>query len=1094
VDAAPPKEPGGSEASVIVRLKPGAAFGELNSLLARNGARFDKEVGRAGLARLKVPAGSDPAVFLAGLRANPAIAEAGLDLRVTAFDIPNDPTYARQWHLQPGTGGIDATGAWDLSPARGAGVTVAVIDTGVAYESYSGGQALFGPKTFAAAPDLAGVPIVAPWDWIDGDSHAGDEHGHGTHVSGTILQATNNGLSGAGVSAANLMPLRILDFAGNGSGSDLIDALYYAADHGADVINLSLGFSGTGSPNAQGAVCSEIIGLGEALEYAYAMGVTVVAASGNDGASTVACPAAYPTVIAVGATRYDGAVTFYSNRGSALSVTAPGGDPNVDQDANGEADAVIQQTYCLDPFYLYVTGAYNQFCDMPNVGTSMASPHVAGTAALLVAQHPTLSPAQVRQVLETTARDRGAPGRDDEYGFGIIDARAALAEVIANPPPIPPPGPPPNPRPIPQPGATDATATTLSATSIRINWTDAATNETNFRIDRSADGGATWVQAGSTNANAVTFTNYNLSPATTYSFRVRSYDAYGHSPWSNIATATTASAPAAPANLTATALGAGSIRLNWTDTSTTELGFKVERSTDGSNFSVVAYAAKDAVQVTASSLLPGTAYWFRVRAYDGSIDGPPSNTAAASTLPPPGAPAALAATALTSSSIRLDWTDSSTSEQGFRIERSLDAGVTWAQVAQIPSNSVTWTLSNLTPATSYSFRVRGFDGAVNGPYSNTATASTPAAPAAPTSLTATVLGSTSIRLEWADSTTNEQGFRIERSLDAGVTWAQAAQLPANTTGWTLSNLAPATAYSFRVRAFEGAVNGEPSNVVSATTFGGPSAPASLTAVPLNTTSIRLTWTDTNTTESGYKVERSLDGATWTQVGATAAGITAYTASSLLPGTSYSFRVRAYEGLLNSPYSETASATTLDPPAAPTGLAGTALSTTAVRLDWANVSTTQTVVKVERSSDGMNWTQVAQVGATATSYTNYYLPAGAQYWFRLRAAEGTTNGPYSDPVAVSTLAPPAAPGAVAAVVLTATSVRVSWTDLCAYETGYRVERSLDGVTWTQVALLAANTTSWTNYSLAAGTTYYFRVRAVEGSTFGAYSEVATVTMP
>src|SRR5205823_10104014 len=103
------------------------------------------------------------------------------------------------------------------------------------------------------------VPSGARWDWIDGDAHAGDENGRETHVASTIAEATNNGLAEAGVSSASIMPLRILDFSGSGAASDLIDAIYYATDHGAKVINMSLGFSGTGSPDANGDVCTEIV-------------------------------------------------------------------------------------------------------------------------------------------------------------------------------------------------------------------------------------------------------------------------------------------------------------------------------------------------------------------------------------------------------------------------------------------------------------------------------------------------------------------------------------------------------------------------------------------------------------------------------------------------------------------------------------------------------------------------------------------------------------------------------------------------------------------------------------------------------------------
>jgi subtilisin family serine protease/fibronectin type 3 domain-containing protein len=988
--------------SIVVRLKAGATLGDLARTLAANGARVDRSIGHGGLARIKVPDGVDTSTVLAALRADAAVAEAGLDLVAHTFDVPNDPGYGQQWDMQAGTGGIDVQGAWDLGTNRGAGVTVAIIDTGLAYEDYTGGQGLFGPKVFKAAPDLAGVPIVSPWDWIDGDAHANDENGHGTHVAGTIAEATNNHVAEAGISAASLMPLRILDFSGNGSASDLIDAIYYAADHGAKVINMSLGFSGTGSPDPNGDVCTEIVGLSDALDYADAMGVAVVAASGNDGAGTVACPAAYPTVIAVGATRYDGTVTFYSNGGAALSVTAPGGDPNVDQNGDGATDQITQQTYCLDAFTLYFIGQYNQFCDMLYSGTSMASPHVAGTVALLIGQLSTLSPAQVRDVLETTARDRGSAGWDPQYGWGEIDARAALASVIANPPPPPPPGPPPEPRPVQQPGATNVAARALSATSIRLTWTDNATSETGFRIDRSSDGGSSWSQAGTVGANATAFTNYSLAAGTQYWYRVRSYDSLGSSPWSTVVTASTFPPPAAPNNLSATVLGATSVRLNWTDNSTTEQGFKVERSTDGVTFSVSTYAGSNATAVTVSSLTPSTAYWFRVYAYDGVVNSDRSNTVQATTVD---------------------------------------------------------------------------------------------LPAAPSNLTATPTNTTRIQLNWTDNNSTEQGFKVDRSADGGTTWAQAALLAANTVSWANDNLASGATYWYRVRGYDGSLSGAASNTASATTFPPPSAPTNLAAAPIDPTTIRLNWVDTSSYEQGSKLERSTDGgATWTQFATAAANATTYNASALIPSTNYSFRVRAYQGATNGDYSNVASATTLDAPSAPTNVGAQTISTTSVKLTWTNTSNIQTYVKVERSMDGTTFTQVALLLGTSTSWTDYSLTAGTQYFYRARATAGTANGPYSDVVTVNTLPPPSAPANLVATAVSATSVKLTWTDTCSYENGFRVDRSLDGVTWTQVATLGANTTSWTNSSLTTATSYQYRVRAYQSLTNGEYSNIAIVTTP
>jgi serine protease len=197
-------------------------------------------------------------------------------------------------------------------------------------------------------------------------------------------------------------------------------------------------------------VCTEVPGLNAALQYAYNHGVVVVAAAGNDGGNIVNCPAAYPTTIAVGATRYDGQRAFYSTGGSALDIVAPGGDPNVDQNGDGYGDGILQVSYCYDPdtmaLYWVVLGValYTEFCSVFYAGTSMATPHVVGTAALILSEKPGTTPDELRNYLQSTARDLGTTGWDGSFGWGLLDASAALLVATGGTPPPPPPPPPPS--------------------------------------------------------------------------------------------------------------------------------------------------------------------------------------------------------------------------------------------------------------------------------------------------------------------------------------------------------------------------------------------------------------------------------------------------------------------------------------------------------------------------------------------------------------------------------------------------------------------------------------------------------------------------
>lgn len=402
----PMKKPGKAklvQGELIVKFKEGVADATAERIIADLGCELKNNSKKAGKFKsLKIKNAKSVETLVADFKKNRFVEYAETNSYCYAMAVPNDPYYSPyQWHFDnPVYGGIDMENAWDVAGGGSSGVIVGILDTGVAYENYDG---------YAQAPDLAGTNFVAGYDFINNDSHPNDDEGHGTHVCGTIAQTTNNNTGVAGIAYnCSIMPVKILDSNGSGTATALANGLYWAADNGADVINMSLGWPPGYDPG---------ITVQNAIAYAYNHGVTLVAATGNDSENTVSYPAAYDDyVIAVGATRYDEQVAYYSNTGSSIDVTAPGGDVNVDQNGDGYNDGVLQMTFGNTPtdfgYYFYQ-------------GTSMATPHVAGVAALLVS-NGTVGPDNVRAALENTAEDKGASGWDSEYGHGIIDAYAAL--------------------------------------------------------------------------------------------------------------------------------------------------------------------------------------------------------------------------------------------------------------------------------------------------------------------------------------------------------------------------------------------------------------------------------------------------------------------------------------------------------------------------------------------------------------------------------------------------------------------------------------------------------------------------------------------
>jgi subtilisin family serine protease len=358
--------PGAAAAAdtIVVGLQPGALAA--TALNAADAVQVGA-VPRLRALVVRLPAGRRSAALRA-LRRSRAVRYAEPLRRLHALETAeSDPGRAQQW-------GLDAVGvgaAWTLT--RGTGVIVAVVDTGV-----------------APAPDLAGR-LLPGWNAIARTGAAADDNGHGTHVAGTVAEVEGNGLAEAGVAPeSSILPVKVLDADGTGSDVDVAAGIVWAVDHRARIVNLSLG----------GSEPSTV--LADAVTYARREGVLVVAAAGNDGGA-VGVPARLAGVLAVGAVDPALVRAPFSAGDRTLDLVAPG-------------VGILQQT--LDG-----AGGY---ADRFLSGTSMASPHVAGVAALALASGRATTALGVARLLTRTALALGVPGRDTAYGAGLVRADAAL--------------------------------------------------------------------------------------------------------------------------------------------------------------------------------------------------------------------------------------------------------------------------------------------------------------------------------------------------------------------------------------------------------------------------------------------------------------------------------------------------------------------------------------------------------------------------------------------------------------------------------------------------------------------------------------------
>ncbi len=411
-----------AQGHITVRFADGVDLDGIQSALAVTGAVEVHRIERLNALMLSIPDGADIREALNYYESHPDVLYAEPVVIRRVFWTPNDPLFPRQWHFDANH--INMPAAWNKEKGSSTAI-VAIVDTGIAYEDYpipeyEAGEVASSDDYYHMAPDFTALQFVAGYDVVHDDGHPNDQYGHGTHVAGTVAQATNNGIGTAGMAPdCKLMPVQVMNYKGSGYDFWIAEGITWAVDHGADVINLSLG-----GPPGQSSEIEH-----DAIIYAHNKGVVIVASAGNSFIGILSYPAAFEECIAVAATNYNDTRAVYSQYGTGLDISAPGGATYEDKNGDGYPDGVLQCTY--KRVYNAQTGVVakvNEFAYHFFQGTSMAAPHVSGLAALLIS-HGITGVDNVKNAIYTTARDLGTSGYDKVYGWGMIDPAAALDYV-----------------------------------------------------------------------------------------------------------------------------------------------------------------------------------------------------------------------------------------------------------------------------------------------------------------------------------------------------------------------------------------------------------------------------------------------------------------------------------------------------------------------------------------------------------------------------------------------------------------------------------------------------------------------------------------
>jgi len=635
-------------------------------------------------------------------------------------------------------------------------------------------------------------------------------------------------------------------------------------------------------------------------------------------------------------------------------------------------------------------------------------------------------------------------------------------------------------------------ARTVNSTQICVTWTNTSPRVSANEIWRSTDN-RSFTKIADVTASATDYCNTGLTPNTRYYYYVKALVPGTAGFISATVNAQTYATPPVVNDLKATVKNGNSIELSWTDVAKEGTYFVERRTGQSGRFERIATSGAG---YTDRSVQPGVEYCYRVQ-YDASYEPAGYSNIVCATVPlAPTSIVNLKATALNSSAIRLTWNPFG-KESSIFIERRLEQSGRWERIKDWLGDSGEYTDTGLPSNTEFCYRI----GESGHEYSAIVCATTPAAPvpppAAPTGLTAVAVSSGQINLNWIDNATNETGYIVEQSLD-GASFTKIAELRPDITSFQNTGLKPATRYVYRVYAINAGGQSPVSNTAAATTFDvAPQAPARLTAQAVSFSQINLTWADLSGNETGFQLEQSTDGTTFSKIADLGPNTVSYQNTGLTGSTRYYYRLRAINVIGSSPYSNVADATTpaapVPPPASPTGLTAVAVSSSQINLSWIDNATNETGFELEQSLDGTTFNKIADLAANTRSYQQTGLTPARKYVYRIRAINAGGQSAYSNLADATTFdVPPPAPARLTAQAVSFSQINLTWADMSTNETGFQIEQSTDGVTFTKIADLGPNATSYQHTGLSSSTRYYYRVLAVNAIGPSGYSNVADAT--
>ncbi|MDE5417489.1 fibronectin type III domain-containing protein [Labilibaculum sp. DW002] len=972
----------------------------------------------------------------------------------------NDPLFGDQWHYEntgqnDGTAGKDISllEAWQIETGN-PNVIVAIEDGGIDFDHID-----LAANMWVNPGEIAGngidddnngyVDDIYGYNFGDdtGDIYVGD---HGTHVAGTVAAVSNNGVGVSGIAGGSgnndgvrLMSCNVFSASTGG----FAEAYSYAADNGAVISQNSWSYSypyqydqavldgidyfiaNAGGPNAP------------------MNGGIVIFAAGNDNSESRYYPAYYDNVLSVAATNKNDERSYYSNYGTWVDIAAPGGE----LETTNEDPTAIHSTYPNDNYGVMQ-------------GTSMACPHVSGVAALVISKYAgNITPTELwNKLVDNT--DPIDDLNDSRYagklGSGRLNAFKALSDD--NLPSVP----------------SGLTATNVTQTSFTVGWT-AVSGATSYDLQVREEGG-TWQTI---NTSELTYDYSGATAETTYEFQVRANNDAGSSGYSAMASVITEAAPTvpdAPVNLSASNITYNSITITWDAVADAD-DYDLDVRPSGGSWTTVALTT---TSYDYSGLDAETTYEFQVRANNSIGASANSDLASATTLAAPTAPDApvnLSASNITYNSLTVTW-DAVTDANDYDLDVR-PAGGSWTTVA-LATTSYDYT--GLDAETTYEFQVRAnnsIGASANSSLVSATTLVAPTAPEVPTNIIASSITFNSFTISW-DAMADTEDYDVNVRASGG-SWTTINTLA---TSYDYSGLDAETTYEFQVRANNGIGSSDYSNISSATTLVGPTAPevpTNVMASNITYNSLTISW-DATTDADDYDVNMRVSGGTWTAVNVSA---TTYDLTGLDAETTYEFQVRANNGIGSSSYSVAISATTLEaptPPDAPANVMASNITYNSFTISW-DVAADADNYDLDIREEGGNW---SSVNTSATTYDFSSALASTNYEFKVRSNNSIGSGAYSAVGLLTTedIPVPAIPTGVLASDITSNSFTISWNS-AEFANNYDVQIREQGGNWETFTTSATDL----SYNTAmAETTYEFQVLASNTSGSSDYSALQSLT--